>query len=220
MSQLSKCFLSGDFREWPLDQATVCELVRVRLVRANKDMTKQYRELRVRSRVVKAMANIYMERHIQDLGRRPGVLKLVQVAAQPGSERPECTREQIRAHIQARVSAEYPEEKFGGDDGAVPEGILAILEADGAEGSKESAFEMKQATMPDTPNVGSHLFQGMRPTIVTDEGDTHGTFSKEATAEATMSEKVSAIDVPLEGTFEKQFVSQYSCRVFPLGFEL
>ena len=68
MAQLSKCFLTGDFREWPLDQDTVCEFVRVRMVRPDKDARKQYRELRVRSRVVKGMADIYMERHTQDLG--------------------------------------------------------------------------------------------------------------------------------------------------------
>ena len=58
MAQLSKCFSSGDFRDWPLDQATVCEIVRVRFVRTETKSARQYRELRVRSRVVKGMANI------------------------------------------------------------------------------------------------------------------------------------------------------------------
>ena len=78
-----------------------------------------------------------------------------------------------------------------------------------------SAFEMKQATMPYTPNADPQLFQGLRPTIVTDEGDTHGTFSKEDVAQATLSDKVNIVDVPVGNTFEKQFVSQYMCRVFP-----
>ena len=77
MAQLSKCFLSGDFTDWPLDQATVCELVRVRIVRAQKDPKTNYRELHVRSKVVKEMANIYIQAHVQDLGKRPEVLKLI-----------------------------------------------------------------------------------------------------------------------------------------------
>ena len=80
MAQLSNCFLNGDFRDWPLDQATVCEIVRVRIVRAQKDPKdheKQYRELCVRSKVVKMMAKLYMERHVKDLGGRFHVLKLL-----------------------------------------------------------------------------------------------------------------------------------------------
>ena len=80
MSQLSKCFLTGDFTDWPLDQETVCEFVRVRLVRAKAAATQQYRELRVRSRVVKHMADLYMRRHVQDLGERPRVLKLLKAS--------------------------------------------------------------------------------------------------------------------------------------------
>ena len=80
MSQLSKCFLTGDFTDWPLDQETVCEFVRVRLVRAKSASTQQYRELRVQSRVVKHMADLYMRRHVQDLGERPRVLKLLKAS--------------------------------------------------------------------------------------------------------------------------------------------
>ena len=43
MAQLSKCFLEGDFREWPLGQSTVREIARVRLVRAQKDLRNNYR---------------------------------------------------------------------------------------------------------------------------------------------------------------------------------
>ena len=77
-----------------------------------------------------------------------------------------------------------------------------------------SVFEMKQATMPDTPSAGPHLFQGMRPSIVTDEGDTRSTFPKEAIAEASLADKVSVVDLAVSNVFERQFVSQYSCRVF------
>ena len=105
MAQLSKCFLTGDFREWPLDQQTVSEIVRVRIVRAKQQATVKYRELTVRSAVVKYMANIYMERHIKDLGQRPHVLKLLQVPTEGRQVGADDIEGRIRAHIEARVDA-------------------------------------------------------------------------------------------------------------------
>ena len=78
-----------------------------------------------------------------------------------------------------------------------------------------SAFDMKQATMPDTPCKGPSLFEGMRPTIVADEGDAQGTFAKESIAEAAIADKLNIMDVSVSNTFENQFTSQYNCRVFP-----
>jgi hypothetical protein len=42
MAQLSKCFLTGDFTEWPLDQATACEVCRVRFVRGQEAVVDKY----------------------------------------------------------------------------------------------------------------------------------------------------------------------------------
>ena len=102
MSQLSKCFATGDFRDWPLDQATACEVCRVRFVRTVESVADKFAELRVRSQVVKDMANIYIERHIADLSTRPHVLKLL--ADRPGAS----LKERFKAHIDRRVDAEYP----------------------------------------------------------------------------------------------------------------
>ena len=205
MAQLSKCFLTGDFRDWPLDQSTVCELVRVRIVRAMKDPKTHYRELRVRSQIVKGMANLYMERHVQDLGRRFRVLKLMQVTpehTEEGAERPSMTK-QIRNHIEARVDREYPAAVFGSEAGAIPPQIQEMLEAGDAQPDSSTGFDMKQATMPDMATSGSDIFQGVRPTLVVDEGATHGSFSKEAVAESAMSEKASVMEIYQSATFSR-----------------
>ena len=76
MAKLSECFVNGDFRKWPLDQATACQICSVCFVRGEKSDTDKYEELLVRSRVVKEMANIYIQKHLQDLGECPHVLKL------------------------------------------------------------------------------------------------------------------------------------------------
>ena len=108
MAQLSKCFLTGDFREWPLDQQTVCEVVRVRIVRAKQQASQKYRELTVRSAVVKHMANIYMERHIKDLGQRPRVLKLLPYDETLSEIGNGDIAARLRAHIETRVDTGTP----------------------------------------------------------------------------------------------------------------
>ena len=164
MAQLSKFFLTGDFRDWPLDQSTVCEIVRVRIVRAHKDPKTHYRELRVRSRVVKAMANLYMERYVQDLGRRFNVLKLMKVPTAGHGQRhgKPSMKAQLQQHIEARVQEEYPDSEFGGADGAILKQIQDMLEAIDMESCATSGFDMKQATMPDMAASGNNSFQGIR----------------------------------------------------------
>ena len=102
MAQLSKCFLTGDFTDWPVDPATACDLCRVRFVRGQEAVVSKYAELRVRSQVVKYLAHIYIERHVQYLGERSHVLKL-HPAASSGN-----LREQFRTHIVKRVGEIYP----------------------------------------------------------------------------------------------------------------
>ena len=77
MKRLSKAFLEGDFREWPLDQTTACRICRVQFVRGEGASVKDYPVLRSRSQAVKDMAFIYVQNHIADLRKRAKVLKLV-----------------------------------------------------------------------------------------------------------------------------------------------
>ena len=79
---------------------------------------------------------------------------------------------------------------------------------------ESSAFEMKQATMPDLPGKGAQLFYGVRPSIVVDEGETANTFSAETLAETAVP-KVAKLDVHMSNVFEEQFISKYTPRIFP-----
>eukprot|EP00973_Karenia_brevis_P086395 11979291-Karenia_brevis.AAC.1 len=67
----------NDFREWPLDQNTVCEILIARLIRGHEALIDQFRQLRVRSKIAKRMANIYIENHSEDLVRKKSVIKLL-----------------------------------------------------------------------------------------------------------------------------------------------
>eukprot|EP00973_Karenia_brevis_P075414 10474569-Karenia_brevis.AAC.1 len=51
MKKLSQTWADNDFREWPLDQNAVCEILTVCLVRGHEALIDQSRQLRVRSRI-------------------------------------------------------------------------------------------------------------------------------------------------------------------------
>ena len=74
-------------------------------------------ELLVRSEMVKGMANIYIQRHLQDLGERPHVLKL------HASRDHDNLADRFKEHIDRRVDAEYPAAQFGGERGGIPKTI-------------------------------------------------------------------------------------------------
>ena len=73
---------------------------------------------------------------------------------------------------------------------------------------------MKQATMPDTPNAETHVFHGIRPSIVVDEASTRDVFSRETLLESAIP-KTAGLDVKMSNEFQEQFITKYTARVFP-----
>ncbi len=122
MKKLSQAFAQGDFTAWPLDQDSAAPIVRVKLVRGHEALIDLVKELKVRSRVVKEMANLYVENQLADLLREDSVIKLL-------AERRGDLRDQFREHIALRVEAENPDAEHGGEDGAVPQRIRAAIAA-------------------------------------------------------------------------------------------
>ena len=111
------------------------------------------------------------------------------------------------------VTAElYPEGILKMSRGVVPTPVQKTGVAH--EHREPSAFEMKQATMPDLPGKGAELFYGVRPSIVVDEGETANTFSAETLCETAVP-KVANLDVHMSNDFEDQFISKYAPRIFP-----
>ena len=89
-------------------------------MRGHEALIDLFKELKVRSRVVKEMANLYVEDQLADLLREDSVIKLL-------AERRGDLRQQFRGHIALRVEAEYPDAEHGGEDGAVPQRIRATI---------------------------------------------------------------------------------------------
>ena len=114
---------------WPLDQNTACEIVRLRFIRGQESLVKKFKELHVRSQIVKQMANIYIQRHIGDLGERPHVLKLC--VSDAGS-----VKQRMAMHIEKRVDSEYPPSEFGCPQGKAPQAFIDMVKAQEVESTK------------------------------------------------------------------------------------
>jgi hypothetical protein len=55
LTQLFQKVEDGDLSEWPLSSKDACQLVRVKFVRANPELVQEFRDLYVRSAVVKRL---------------------------------------------------------------------------------------------------------------------------------------------------------------------
>ena len=211
MAQLFKKIEDGDLSEWPLNRYAAAKVVTVRLVRGPEQILQKFRELHVRSWVVRRLSYIYIERHIADLADRPGVLKIHAHMQQATVEA------SLKAHVDQRVAEFYPPAEYNTGSGHVPPEITTMVrEQQAAAGGRsvDSGFDMKQSTMPDISASDTTLFQNMRPCIVTDEAATADTLPAEVIAEHAL-KSISSLTIQMSNKFENQFVSKYTPRIFP-----
>ena len=113
LTQLFQKIEDGDLSEWPLSPETVLNLVRVKFSRASDSLVQHFRDLYVRSAVVKRLAHVYVERKIGDLADRPGVLAIHAL------EKCASVAESLRSHATKRIDSHYPRTQHGGLEGAL-----------------------------------------------------------------------------------------------------
>ena len=95
-----------------------------------------------------------------------------------GAMQQQTPLDSLRKHVEERVEQLYPRAKHTDEEGAIPT-VLDDLWLDKASSSaessnrsdaqKESAYEMKQSTMPDAPDAPESLLAYTRPTLVVGE---------------------------------------------------
>ena len=211
MKTLSRAFAEGDFSEWPLDQDTAAQIVRVTMVRGHEALLDQFKELKVRSRVVKAMANLYVDNHLAELMSRASVVKLL--VARRGD-----LRQQFREHIELRVDAAYPANQHGDEEGSVPERMRACFAEARREAlekkTSDTAFDQKQATGHDLPSTSVEVLADLRPSIVVGERTTQDALPQEVVVQSAFN-KVTGMGVQMGQDFEPQFNASYMARAYP-----
>ena len=211
LTQLFRKVEDGDLSQWPLAPDVVLNVVRVRFIQGPEDLLQKFRDLYVRSKVVKKLAAIYIDRKVQDLANRPGVLEI------HSFQKCASVSESLKAHVSQRVDSLYPPALHGSEQGALLPGLEKVVEQQrAAENSRvaESAFDFKQSTGHDAPRNAKRLFENVRPSVVVDEGDAQGTFAPEVVLEHAV-DNVLNLTVRMSNTFEDQFLSKYLPRICP-----
>ena len=84
-----------------------CQVVRVKFSKGSQALSDKFRDLYVRSKVVKTLAHIYIENNVKDLGARAGVLKIHTL------ENCQSIEASLNMHVEERVNKLYPESEFG-----------------------------------------------------------------------------------------------------------
>lgn len=211
LSQLFRKVEDGDLSEWPLSPETMLHIVRVRFIRGPKDLLQQFRDLRIRSKIVKKLAAIYIDRKVQDLKNRPGVLKI------HAYQKCASIAESLKRHAEARIDTLYPTPKHESAEGDVLPGLDKVVDAQGEEqtfNNIDSPFDSKQSTMHDNARSAEKLFQHVRPSLVCDERESAETFAPEVVANQAM-DNVLDMTIKMSNVFEDQWISQYLPRIFP-----
>ena len=133
-----------------MDRQRASQAVRVRIVKGQESIIDKFKELKVRARIVREVAYLYIENHMEDLMKLRGAQE-IHAKMQKTS-----VRQSLKAHVDARIQEHFPLEEFPMPDGGVmPEFYEMIRETDAVTSSfqrrsrVESAFENKQSTMPD-----------------------------------------------------------------------
>ena len=103
----------GDLAEWPLSPQSVHQIVRVRMSHGQEDLLNKFKELTVRTTIVKQIARIYIENHVQDLADRPGVLKIHEEQGKS------TVVQSLHCHAERRIDEFYPEVEYPADEGGV-----------------------------------------------------------------------------------------------------
>jgi len=200
-----------DLSHWPLAPDRVCQIVRVRMVRGPEELLKTFKELHVRAEIVRRVACIYIERHLEDLKGKPGALKI------HAKMRKSTMSKSLQAHVDLRLEEHYPAKTYAMPAGAlIPEVVQMVSEqvARNATATRETAFDMKQATMPDASSSAEHIFLGARPLTVLSEATTESVLDNNVVAEHALGQ-ISNMDITMSNIFEDQFVTKYPSRIFP-----
>ena len=170
-ADLSKLLGEGDVWDWPMDRKRASQIVRVRIVKGQETIIDKFKELRVRAEIVRQVAYLHIDNHMEELLKLEGAKK-IHAKMQQSS-----VRQSIKAHVDARVQQHFPRNQFPSPVGAImPEFYEMVRDADSATNKfgrrprLESAFDNKQSTMPDSEGTDiNNVFRSVRPNLVVDE---------------------------------------------------
>jgi len=210
---LSRLLGEGDVWDWPMNRERASQIVRVRIVKCQESIIDKFKELKVRAEIVRQVAYLYIEHHMEGLLEYPGAQK-IHAKMQQAS-----VRKSLEHHVDERMQQYYPASTYAMPDGAImPELRELVREQNDISRKKfkvESAFENKQSTMPDdAPEDVRNIFQGIRPHLVVDQATVDDAISRDTQTEFALNQ-IAGATVKMSNTFVDQYVSRYLTSIFP-----
>lgn len=202
-----------DVWDWPMDRQRASQVVRVRLVKGQESIIDKFKELKVRAAIVRQVAYIYIENHMEDLMEPEGPQKI------HAKMQKATVQQSVKAHVDSRIQQHYPSSEFPMPEGAVMSEFRDMVRDSKAatSGSRksESNFDNKQSTMPDASTVDiNDAFAGVRPVLVLEEAKVDNVVPQDTQTEFALTQ-VAGSTVQMSNKFVDQFISKYLSSIFP-----
>ena len=110
---MSELLHEGEVWSWPVEPSRASQIVRVRLIHGSECIIDKFKELHVRAEVVRQVAYLYIENHMQDLAQLRGA-QIIHARMKGHS-----TQDSLRKHVDARVDKYYPASEYPTHGGGV-----------------------------------------------------------------------------------------------------
>ena len=130
----------------------------------------------------------------------------------------------LHSHVEKRVDELYPSNIYTDVQGSIPPALRRMAQSqttsdqmNTGSSEAETAYEMKQSTMPDAPDEVEKVFTYARPSLVVGEATATDALDINTTLEHALG-SVSSMTLEMSNVFENQFVSKYMPRIFPWAF--
>ena len=201
-----------------MDPQMVSQLVRVRLLHGPEDLLKRVKHLKVRAEIVRLVAKLYIERHVDELRNSPSVCALLR------KYKNRTVKDCLIKHAFDRLAHFYPDDldplkPTESHHGVIKEMQDVVekqceLQSRIGHRSQESMFEMKNATMPDAKTQVSEAFVDKRPILVLDEAKTEDALPHETILKYGLG-SIAELQIPMSRDFDDQWTSSYLPMIFP-----
>jgi hypothetical protein len=125
--------------EWPSEPNVAVHLARVqvRFVCGPEALLNKFKQLKIRAEIVRKVAYLYIEKHLCGLLDAKGAADIQAKYAGTSLEM------SLKAHVDARMTEHYPEDKYPSATGAVPTKMHQFL-ADNRETTQQGAQQSKR----------------------------------------------------------------------------
>ena len=132
---MSKLLGECDVWEWPMNRHVASQVVRVRIVKGQERILDKFKELRVRAEIVRNVAYLFIEHHMEGLMHLEGA-RQIHAKMQQGS-----VKESLKKHVDVRVREQFSPDRYPMPDGVVLCEFKEMVSDTGSVASSKQTFD-------------------------------------------------------------------------------